>query len=315
MSFVADITQDIVDFRQQHPQWVVVLRGTTATGKTETSIALAQELPIEIISSDSRQIFKYMDIGTDKIPLHIRQTIPHWQIDIVTPDIHYTAGQWKYDADQAIDSILWRNQIPLIVGGTGLYIDMLYKNYTIPHVPPQADYRKTLEQQEKSQKGILRQKLQEIDPDSAKDIHPNNLRYLIRALEIYHTTGKPKSQLCQTSPVRYPLLMIGLRREATSNTNRIKKRILTQIKSWLEEEVFWLLEQGFSPNLQSMQGICYKQTVEYLYGNRNKAERIQDMVHANEHYAKKQRTRLRKYLRDAKHAPRENVKYKVYTIQ
>jgi len=141
-----------------------------------------------VISSDSRQIFRKMDIGTDKISAEIRKKIPHHQIDIVDPDETYTAGQWKEDADHQVDEILAREKFPFIVGGTGLYIDTIYKNFSLPECPPDYALRSELEEQERQHPGFLHHELSKIDPEEAAKLHPNSTRYLIRALEIYKKT-------------------------------------------------------------------------------------------------------------------------------
>lgn len=143
---------------------------------------------MEVISSDSRQIFRGMDIGTDKIPADIRGKIPHHQIDIVNPDENYTAGQRKESADKQMDAILSRRKVPFIVGGTGLYIDTIYKNFSMPECPPDPILRAELEQKEVEESGFLHRELSRIDPEEAQKLHPNSTRYLIRALEIYHKT-------------------------------------------------------------------------------------------------------------------------------
>lgn len=143
---------------------------------------------MEVISSDSRQIFRKMDIGTDKISAEIRAKIPHYQIDIVNPDETYTAGQWKEATDHYIDQILSKGQFPFIVGGTGLYIDTIYKNFSLPECPPDYELRAKLEMQEAQSPGFLHRELSKVDPEEAQKLHPNSLRYLVRALEIYQKT-------------------------------------------------------------------------------------------------------------------------------
>lgn len=180
--------ETVLSFKAQHPNGVVIIWGATATGKTRLSLLLAQHLPLEVISSDSRQIYRKMDIGTDKISPDIRAKIPHHQIDILDPDQTYTAGQRKQATDLLTDQILARDKTPFIVGGTGLYIDTIYKNFSMPDCAPDLALRSQLEQQEQENPGFLFAELSRIDPDEAQKLHPNSTRYLIRALEIYYST-------------------------------------------------------------------------------------------------------------------------------
>jgi tRNA dimethylallyltransferase len=142
----------------------------------------------EIISADSRQIYQHMDIGTDKVSKEVRQQIPHHMIDVVTPDQTYTAGQRKAAVEQLIPEIQGRCNIPLVVGGTGLYIDMLYKNFSMPEVAPDPVRREQMMQQEEKSPGWLFTELQQVDPDEAMKHHPHSTRYILRALEIYTKT-------------------------------------------------------------------------------------------------------------------------------
>jgi tRNA dimethylallyltransferase len=177
---------------------------------------------MEIISSDSRQIFKKMDIGTDKIPLQRREKIPHHLIDIIEPNERFTAGEWKNTSNKIIPTIHARDKTPFIVGGTGLYIDTIYKNFSLPEgSAPDYAYRTSLEEREKSEPGSLRRLLKSVDPEEAEKHHPNSLRYIIRALEIWHTTGERKSVSFFEQKPEYPILMLGLRRGKEETNLRI----------------------------------------------------------------------------------------------
>lgn len=187
---------------------IPVIYGQTATGKTRLSLELAKKFKeefkkdIEIISADSRQVYRYMDIGTDKIGQDIRNQIIHHMIDIIDPDEIYTAGQWQQDSYQIIDDIISRNNLPVIVGGTGLYIDTIVYNFNMGIVEPNLEYRAELEEIAESEKlkaegspcafgfqsSVLRNMLNEIDPVEAAKHHPSSTRFIIRALEIYKQT-------------------------------------------------------------------------------------------------------------------------------
>lgn len=186
---------------------------------------LSDFFDFEVISSDSRQIFKEMTIGTDKISADIREKLPHHQIDIVNPDQHYTAGQWQKDTIEIIENLQSKGKKAMIVGGTGLYIDTLYKNFAMPEVAPDYELRKRLYAEEKSAAGWLHKELEKVDPESAEKIHPNCDRHLVRALEIYEKTGTPKSVLSKEKPVQWPLLMLGLRRDRDESNHLIDVRI------------------------------------------------------------------------------------------
>ncbi|MDD3262887.1 MAG: tRNA (adenosine(37)-N6)-dimethylallyltransferase MiaA [Candidatus Absconditabacteria bacterium] len=309
-----DILQDVSAFWNKNPNGILVIRGATATGKSKLSILLAKDIPSEIISADSRQIFRHMNIGTDKVPLEIRNQIPHYQIDIVDPNQTYTAGQRKQDTQKYINQILNNNKLPIIVGGTGLYIDTIYKNFSLPESSPNRELRKELEEKEKQDPGYLYKELSKIDPEEAQKMHPNSIRYLIRALEIFYTTGKTKTEGFFQQPVEQPLFLLGLRREKEETNKKINARIKQMFQEGLIEEVDGLLKQGYQPDLQSMQGIGYKEIVGYLQGEYNK-EKAQELLKRNTHHlAKKQRTRFRRYIAEGKASPKPNVTYKTYYL-
>lgn len=251
---------------------------------------------MEIISADSRQIFRLMDIGTDKVSKEIREKVPHHQIDIVDPDETYTAGQRKQDSETIVEQILSRKKIPVIVGGTGLYIDTIYKNFTMPESAPDPIFRATMEEKEKAEPGFLHAELSRIDPDEALKIHPKATRYLIRALEIYHTTGKTKTEGFIQQSVKHPLLMLGIRRETEEGNRLINARIKQMLKNGLIDEVKSLLNAGYTADLQSMNGIGYKEVIGYLQ-NQYDFEKMEELLKKNTHHlAKKQRTRFRRYI-------------------
>lgn len=184
-----------------------------------------------------------MDIGTDKVDQETRARIPHHLIDLVPPDQTYTAGQWKSDVYQLIPQIQERQHLPLIVGGTGLYIDMIYKNFAMPDVPPQHERREQMMHREEDTPGFLHAQLVHVDPDEAAKHHPNSTRFLLRALEIYQFTGQTKTELSQQRPVDRPILMIGLRRERDDTNRRINARVKEMIDHGLIDEVQGLLDQ------------------------------------------------------------------------
>ena len=313
-SILQDAKTTISEFKSQNNDGIVIIRWATATGKSRLSVELSEFFDIEVISSDSRQIFRKMDIGTDKISAEIRKKIPHHQIDIVDPDETYTAGQWKEDADHQVDEILARGKFPFIVGGTGLYIDTIYKNFSLPECPPDYALRSELEEKEKQDPGFLHHELSKIDPEEAGKLHPNSTRYLIRALEIYKKTWITKTAGYIQQAVRHPILMLGLRRDKETTNHLINARIKEMFKNWLIEEVDHLLKEGYPPTLQSMQGIGYKEVIGYLQGQYD-YEKMEELLKRNTHHlAKKQRTWFRRYIAEGKQAPKAWVDYKVWEL-
>jgi len=275
---------------------------------------MAEYFPVEIIWADSRQLFCGMDIGTDKISKEIREKIPHHQVDIITPDQHYTAGQRQNDTEKIIAEIQSRWHIPLIVGWTGLYIDTIYKNFSMPELPPNPSLREELYAKEAAKPWCLRNELFRIDPMEANKHHMNSLRYIIRALEIYYTSGKTKTESFTANPPKWPILMIWLRRSKEETNKRINKRIHEMFDEWLVEEVQWLLDQWYNPDLQSMQGIGYKEVVQYIHKEINK-DKCEELMKRNTHYlAKKQRTRFRRYIADAQMNTNPDIQFQTFML-
>lgn len=311
---VNDVKNEIKIFYKDNPDWIIIIRWATATWKSKLSILLSEFFDIEIISADSRQVFNYMDIWTDKVQSEILKKIPHHQINIVNPDQIYTAWQWKEDTEKIITQIKKNKKIPVIVWGTGLYIDTIYKNFSMPSCPPDYKLRKELENKEEVNPWILYQELMKIDPEEAKKLHPNSIRYIIRALEIFYKTHYTKTASYLESKPKQPILMIWLWREKEDTDNRINIRIQEMIQSWLINEVRSLIKKWYWTQLQSMQWIWYKETIQYINWNYNLQE-LEEVLKKNTHHlAKKQRTRFRRYINESKNSPKENIKYKLYKL-
>lgn len=308
---VEEAKQEIESFRSKHPDGVVVIRWATATGKSKLSILLSKYFDEEVISADSRQIFRYMNIGTDKVPDDILQKISHHQINIVNPDETYTSGQRKNDTYRIISEILLRKKLPIIVGGTWLYIDTVYKNFSMPDIPPDMALRDELFAKEDLTPGILHQELAKLDPEEAMKLHPKSTRYIVRALEIYYKSGKTKTESFVSQAPAWPLLMLGLRREKEDTNRRINARVREMLKWWLVEEVQWLLAKWYTKDLQSMQGIGYKEVVEFLEWRCKYNDMEDRIIIATHQLAKKQRSRFRRYIAEGIQAPRPNVTYKM----
>lgn len=277
---------------------LIVIVGPTAVGKTGLSIELALHLNGEIVSADSMQIYKYMDIGTAKPTMEERKGIPHYLIDEVTPDEEFSVARYKRLADQYIEHILGKKKIPIMVGGTGLYISSVLDNIQFSETICDWNYRNELSELA-HQKGneYVHQMLEEVDPVTAKKLHVNDLRRIIRALEVYKYTGIPISKHQENSrkqPSPYSILVIGLIMERERLYHRINQRVDTMLQEGLVEEVKRLLDMGYDKNLTSMQGLGYKEMILYLEGKCSLDEAVEILKRDTRRYAKRQLTWFRR---------------------
>ena len=244
---------------------LIAIVGPTAVGKSELALHLAQSFPIEIVSADSRQVYKYMDIGTNKPSSVEIASVPHHIIDVVEPDEDFTLAAYCRLANDVIKNIMQKGNLPILVGGTGLYVWSLIEGWSIPHVPPNLQLRTNLENKI-GQEGndALYQELQCVDPAAAIKIHPNNTRRIIRALEIYYITGQPASRLQVKEKPGFPIQIIGLTQQRSELYSKIDLRVDKMIESGLIREVEQLLGKGYSLSLSAMSGIGYKQIGQFL---------------------------------------------------
>ncbi|NLM74645.1 MAG: tRNA (adenosine(37)-N6)-dimethylallyltransferase MiaA [Clostridiaceae bacterium] len=276
---------------------VIVIAGPTASGKTDLAIKLALQINGEIISADSMQIYRGMDIGTAKPTLEERQGIPHYLIDIVDPDEEYSVAHFQRDAKIRIKDILNRGKIPIVSGGTGLYINSLVYNITFSETIADWEYRKQLEEMaEEKGPEALHRLLQEVDPISAEKIHPNNVKRVIRALEVYKTTGRPISEHqleSRKEKPEYDYKIFGLEMDRSILYERINRRAEKMIEMGLYEEVKGLLEK-YSPDLVSLQGIGYKEIISAIQGECSLEEAVEKIKLNTRHLAKRQMTWFRK---------------------
>ena len=273
---------------------VIVIAGPTATGKTALSVRLAKELNTEIISADSIQIYKKLNIGSAKPEKSEMQGIPHHLMDFLEPDSTYSVADYVKDAKAKIDELHAEGKIPIITGGTGLYISSLVDNVEFSDVEVDTTVRDRLNDELK-EIGIdaMYERLKKIDPDSAADIHPNNTKRVIRALEIFETTGKTKKEQNESSKLNkspYDFCLIGLNCERELLYERINKRVDIMRKRGLFDEVCDLLSSGVSKDAQSMQGIGYKEVVMALSGEITEDECIELIKKNSRNYAKRQLT-------------------------
>lgn len=271
---------------------VISIVGPTAVGKTSLSIKVAEQFNGEIISGDSMQVYKGMDIGTAKIQSKEMQGIPHHMIDIKEPDEKFSVVDFKQHVEDHIESITARGKLPIIVGGSGFYIQATLYDYHFSEQKRDEVLTKRLEKEMK-EKGVnhLHNRLQAVDPEQASKIHPNNYRRVIRALEVYETTGKTMSERekNQSKESPYDLITIGLEMDRTYLYKQIDARVDEMIQAGLVEEVRSLYDQGLQ-NSQAMQAIGYKEWLDYIEGKQS-LERSTELLKRNSRrYAKRQYT-------------------------
>lgn len=246
---------------------LILIVGPTAVGKTEIAIQLAERLVGEIVSADSRQFYRGMDIGTAKPSREDRARVPHHLIDIADPDEVLSLAVFQQKTQDAIADIHTRNKLPFLVGGTGQYVRAVTQAWTPPGVKPDDRLRKELERQ-KEEKGIywLHDKLRRLDPEAAANIDPRNHRRTIRALEVILTTGKKFSGQRGQGHSRYRLVAIGLTRPRAELYRRVDERIEAMFENGFIEEVKGLLARGYPPSLPTMSAIGYRECVQALEG-------------------------------------------------
>ena len=273
---------------------LLILLGPTGVGKTDISIKLAQKIPdIEIISADSMQIYKYMDIGTAKPDKSILKAIKHHMIDIVDPAEKFDVIQYSKLANNIILNIFKKGKIPILVGGSGLYISSII-NPLFAGPAKDIEYRERLEEEAKIQgKKYLYDKLSKIDPISASKIEPNDLRRIIRALEVFKSTGKTISYLqkkASTKNAKFNYQILGFKRNRETLYQKIDLRVDKMFKDGFIEEVKMLREMGYKADLNSMQGLGYKQINKLLNGAYTKEKATNLIKIETRHYAKRQMT-------------------------
>lgn len=277
---------------------LLVISGPTAVGKTNISIKLAKILNGEIISADSMQIYKCMDIGSAKVTKEEMDGVPHHLIDVVMPDSEFTVSDFKEKAEEIIEDIYSRGKLPILAGGTGLYIDSLICNMSFTEGVKDEEYRNYLETLSK-EKGneYVHNMLKEVDKISAERIHFNNVKRVIRALEVYKTSGKPFSSFnagdtLYDTPYDINYYVLTMDREKLYD--RINLRVDIMMNKGLIEEVEALKAMGYTPDMQSMKGIGYKEILYYLNGDITLDKSIELIKKGSRNYAKRQLTWFRK---------------------
>ena len=279
-------------------QKLLVLGGPTAVGKTDLSIRLAKELNGEIISADSMQIYKYMDIGSAKVREEEMDGVKHHLIDVIEPDVPFSVADFKENGDKALASIINNNKLPIIAGGTGLYINSLTCNMTFTDAEKDDEYRNYLEELalEKGNE-YIHEMLKECDPISYREIHANNRKRVIRALEVFKLTGKPFSSYNAGEDFYksdYDVYYYVLTMDREKLYNRINKRVDIMIENGLLDECIKLMSMGYTSHMQSMQGIGYKEILYHLEGKISLDEAIDMIKQGTRNYAKRQLTWFRR---------------------
>ena len=277
---------------------VVVIVGPTASGKTALSIELAKRINGEIISSDSMQIYKDMDIGTAKVTKEEAEGIKHYLVDCVSPDERYTVSDFKKDAEKAIEEILAKGKTPIVVGGTGLYVNSLIYGIEYQDMNFDENYRNELMEKAETEEGLkeLWDTANKIDPEAMTKISPNDKKRIVRVLEIFKATGKTKTEqeiLSRQNGVKYDYKVFGITMERGKLYSRINLRVDLMIEKGLEEEVRKLVNK-YTKFPTAMQGLGYKEVVEYFEGNLTREEMIDKIKQESRRYAKRQLTWFRK---------------------
>ena len=277
---------------------VIVICGPTASGKTKLSIEVAKMVNGEIVSADSMQIYKDMTIGTAKPTTEEMQEIKHYLIDFVSPDKRYSVAEYKNDATNAIEEIISKGKTPIVVGGTGLYVNSLIYEIEYPSVELDMNYRKKLEEiAEKEGLYRLYEMAMKVDKLAMKKISPNDKKRICRVLEIYHATGKTKTQIeieSRANKPKYDYLVFGISMDREKLYERINKRVDIMIEDGLIDEVKKVLNK-YDDFPTAMQGLGYKEVVEYINGDTTKEEMIEKIKMETRRYAKRQLTWFRRY--------------------
>lgn len=275
---------------------ILVIVGPTGSGKTDTAVLAALALGGEIITADSMQVYRGMDIGTAKPTPEEQRGVPHHLIDVVNPDEEFSVAEYVALADRIIAEIAGRGHVPIIAGGTGLYINALIDRWEFPPQPANFELREQLKDvAEREGPEALLERLRAVDPASAERLHPNDVKRVIRALEVHQLTGRPLSSYDYkpgegARPAPYRALIYGLTLSREVLNARLEQRVHAQLAAGLLEEVRRLYESGYGPELSAMKGITYRQLVGYLRGDYDFDTAVELMVRDNRRYAKRQYT-------------------------
>ncbi|MDF3003340.1 MAG: miaA [Bacillota bacterium] len=277
---------------------VIFIAGPTAVGKTKYAIEVAKAMGGEIVSADSMQIYQYLDIGSAKPTSEELAQAKHYLVDEIDPAVQFSAAEYQLLAKAYINQIFGAGKMPVVSGGTGLYLNSLIYDMDFSVMPRQEGFREMLEK-EAEELGVnyVHDKLKSLDPDAAERIHPNNLKKVIRAIEVFQSTGEGIREFSESlvETRDYRCILIGLSRDRAELYQRIDQRVDLLVQAGLIDEVKSLLDRGLTEDSLSMKGIGYKEVIAYLHGEYDLAEAIRLVKRNTRHYAKRQMTWLRRY--------------------
>lgn len=277
---------------------LIVITGPTASGKTALSVELAKVLGGEIVNADSMQIYKYMDIGTAKPSPEEQQGIPHHLIDILNPDEPFSVARYCECAKKAVDDIHSRGKTAVMVGGTGLYVDSFVNNIQFSEIEPDEEYRNEMERiAEEKGNGHIYKMLEDTDPESASKIEVADRKRIIRALEVYHLTGKTMTwhnEQSRSVPSPYNTTIFAITMDREALYDKINRRVDIMIAEGLVDEVKSIINMGVQKDTTAMQAIGYKEIAEYLEGNITLDEATDKIKQSSRRYAKRQLTWFRR---------------------
>lgn len=276
--------------------FAVVLTGPTGVGKTAVALALTRHWSAEIVSADSRQVYRHMDIGTAKPTPAEREVVPHHFIDIRNPNEIYSAGQYGAEARTVIEKILKHKKWPLVVGGSGLYLRALLEGFFEPKAANR-EIQEQLKRRAHAEGGlVLHAELSKIDPAAAARLHPNDTHRLVRALEIYYASGKLPSavRLYNSQPAAFVYRLIGLNLERSALYARVNQRVDDMLAAGLLEECRHLVKMGYSPDLNALQTVGYQEVFQYLRDEISYPRMVELIKQHSRNYAKRQMTWFRK---------------------
>ncbi|MHB8993323.1 MAG: tRNA (adenosine(37)-N6)-dimethylallyltransferase MiaA [Chloroflexota bacterium] len=274
---------------------IIVITGPTAVGKSAVALDLAARFGAEIVSADSRQIYRYLDIGTAKPTVAEQEAVPHHLLDLVEPDQPYSVANFRDDADRVLLDLARRDRVAFLVGGSPHYIQAVVERLEIPPVPPQPELRSRLEEYARHEGAeALHERLRRLDPAAAEQIAATNVRRVIRALEVCQVTGLPFSQVGRRRGTPLPALRLGITDDRARLYDRIDRRLDLQMESGLIDETRRVLEKGFDPSLPPLRGLVYREAVALLQGRMEMPEALRRMKETTHAFVRRQYTWFRR---------------------
>lgn len=276
---------------------ILVILGPTAVGKSSLGMEMARRLGGEIINADALQVYKHLEIGTAKPTLEHRREIPHHLVDLLEPSDRFSAGDFARRARQAVTEIENRGHVPIVVGGSGLYLRALLEGLSAIPRGDEALRGKLAQRLDSEGLPVLHEELRRLDPETAERLAPADRQRILRALEVFHTSGRPLSEWIREQPIGHrPLraFRIGLTLPRSILYDRIAERVLEMIEQGWVHEIEGILEKGVDPEAPAFQAIGYRQLVRYLSGELNLEDALNDIIRATRRYAKRQMTWFRK---------------------